>query len=360
MKKIICTQGLAVLLAVALSAAAFGQELPDPNADVETEKLAQTSMKFLVTSVDARSTALGGAVTAEFYGNSTSQFYNPASMAGMEGNFHVGVSQLQFITDINYNVAALAFRPSGGNYGVFGVSVLAVDYGDFLGTIRANNEAGFVDTGTYSPTAMSVGVGYARSFTDRFSAGGNVKYVFQDIGDGFAITQDFDQQSGTSFTESAVTSTLDYSKATVAFDFGVVYQTGFRSLTIAMAARNFARELIYVRERFELPLIFQIGAQMNLLDLANMDPDMHQLVAHVDAQRPRDFNEHVKFGLEYSFAGILYLRGGYENIVSEEQGFSAGGGLHYDMSNLRLGADYAYTDFGLFGDVHRVGVQIGF
>jgi hypothetical protein len=327
---------------------------------VDTKKLAQTGMKFLATSVDARAQGLGGAVTADFYGNSTSQFYNPASMAGMEGNFHVGVSQLQFITDINYNVASLAFRPSGGNYGVFGVSVMAVDYGEFMGTVRANNEVGFVETGAYSPTAMSVGVGYARSFTDRFSAGGNVKYVFQDIGDGFILGQDFEGQNGSSFNSGAVTSTMDYSKATLAFDFGVVYQTGFKSLTIAMVARNFARELIYVRERFELPLLFQIGAQMNLLDLANMDPDMHQLVAHVDAARPRDFNEHVKFGLEYSFAGIISLRGGYENITMQEQGFSAGAGLHYDMSNVRFGADYAYTDFGLFGDVHRVGIQVGF
>jgi len=352
MKKYFCTQGLAVLLAVAFSATALGQALPDPLGEVETKKLAQTGMKFLVTSVDARATALGGAVTADFNGNSSALFYNPASMAGMEGNFHAGFSNLQYITDIQYNAASLAFRPSGGNYGVFGVSVLAVNYGDFIGTARANNEVGFVETGTYSPTALSVGVGYARSFTDRFSAGGQVKYVLQDIGSGFVTSQDFET--------GAVNTTEDYSMSVLAFDVGVVYQTGFKSLTIAMNARNFAKELIYVRERFELPLMFQIGAEMNLLDLANMDPNQHRLVAHVDAARPRDFDEHVKFGVEYGFANLIFLRGGYQSIVSEEQGFSAGGGVNLDLSSVRFAADYAYTDFGLFGEVHRVGVNIGF
>ncbi len=58
---------------------------------------------------------------------------------------------------------------------------------------------------------------------------------------------------------------------------------------------------------------------------------------------------------------IFSLRGGFEQLgLDEEQGVSLGGGLHYEVNNLRFGADYAYTDFGLFGDLNRIAIQVGF
>lgn len=354
-----CLQTLILLVALVAASSAYAQETDGPNTDVETEKRAQTGMKFLSTSVDARATAIGGAVTAELEGSSNSLFYNPASMAGMAGDFNAAFGDLQFIADIHYLNASAAYRPSG-NIGVFGISVVSVDYGEFIGTIRANNTQGFVETGNYSPTALAVGVGYARSFTDRFAAGAHIKYAYQNIGDGFVRDQNFDNQSGNSFDPGLVTASADYAKGTVAVDFGIVYHTGFRSLVIAMSARNFAPELVYVRERFELPLTFQLGASMDLVDLTSMNPDMHSLKLHLDAQRPRDFREHVKFGLEYTFMDLISLRGGFEQTVSAEEGVSLGVGLHHEFSGVRVGADYAYTDWGLFGDVQRIGINIGF
>ena len=360
MKRCFYTRTLALLLTVAFATSAIAQEVVSPDTDVETQKRGQTGMKFLSTSIDARATAIGGAMTAQLHGSSVSMFYNPASMAGMPGNFHASFSDLQFITDIHYIGASAAYRPSGGNYGVVGVSVTSVDYGDFIGTIRANNDQGFVETGNFSPTALAVGIGYARSFTDRFAAGAHVKYAFQDIGDGFVTTQEFADQSGVNFNPGAVTGTSDYSIGTVAVDFGVVYHTGFRSLVIAMSARNFSQELSYVRERFELPLTFQLGTSFDIIDLTNLNPDMHSFTIHLDAQRPRDFQEHVKFGAEYTFMNLLSLRAGFEQAVSEEEGISLGAGLHHGFGGFQIGADYAYTDWGLFGSVQRIGVQIGF
>ena len=341
------------LITLMLAPVAVGQVGLTPDTEVETQKRAQTGMKFLSMSVDARAAAIGSAMAAELQGNSTSMFYNPASMGFMDGKVHAAGGNLGFIADINYQQASVAFKPSGRNLGVFGVSFVNVDYGEFKGTIRSNNEQGFIDTGDYSPDAMSVGLGYARSFSDRFAAGANFKYAFQDLGSDFATSQDFDS--------GAIQSMENYSNGTVAFDFGIVYATGFRSLVIGMSARNFAQELTYVRERFELPLTFQIGMALNLFDLAAFaNPDVHSLNLHLDAQRPRDFDEHVRVGLEYSLSGIVYVRGGLEQATaSEEQGFSAGGGLRYTLSSVRMGVDYAYTDFGIFGSVNRFAIQVG-
>ena len=164
----------------------------------------------------------------------------------------------------------------------------------------------------------------------------------------------------TATSTSDIATTEQYDKGTVAVDFGIVYATGFRSLIFAMSARNFSRELTYVRENFELPLTFQIGLSVDMIDFTSLNPDDHSLMLHVDAQRPRDFAEHVRFGLEYTFLGIVSLRGGFEQLsVSEEQGVTLGGGLKYEVNNIRFGANYAWTDFGLFGSVNRFGLQVG-
>ena len=347
MKRCFFIPTLTLLLVLAFSFEARAQDVT-PDTEVTTEKRAQTGFKFLSTSIDARASALGSAMTAEMSGSSVAMFYNPASMANMEGQFHLNAAQTQFITDINYNIASVGFNPQGGKFGVFGLSLMSVDYGDFIGTVRADNAQGFEETGAFAPTALAIGLGYAKLVTDRFAVGGHVKYALQDLGS-FAINRD-----GGSLTNES------FDTGTVAVDFGVVYNTGFKSLTLGFVARNFSQELTYVRESFELPLTLQFGVSMNLLDFTSMDPSMHQLRANVDVQRPRDFAEHARFGLEYTFMELLSLRGGFEQFgQDEEQGLSLGAGLHHTFNNIRVGADYAYTDFGIFGNLNRIALQIG-
>ena len=320
--------------------------------DVSTEKVAQTGMKFLTTSLDARSTALGGAVTAdESMNNSTALFYNPAGMARMNGAFHIGGSNVAFIEDITYNALSVAFQPQGGNYGVFGFTWMALDYGDIERTARADTDAGFVRLGTFSPTAMAVGLAYARSFTDRFSVGAHVKIATQDLG-----------AQPESIDDSGSATNRDFKESTVAVDFGVLYNTGFRSLTLGMSARNFSQEVTYVSESFELPLTFQIGLAMDLVDFTSMDPNVHAIHFAIDAQRPRDFEEHVKVGVEYSFMNILSLRGGLAEafVQDQERGFSLGAGLNFNISEtMHATFDYSYTDFGVFDAVNRLSLSFG-
>ena len=159
---------LAALMMV-LVPSTFAQDQEESNVvDVEGEKTAQTGMKFLSTSMDARATALGGAVTAdESFASSAALLYNPATMARMNNTFHVGISNVDFIADIQYSGFTAAFQPAGGNLGVFGLSIVSVDYGDILNTIKDDTEAsGYQDVGVFSPTALAVGFGYARSFTE--------------------------------------------------------------------------------------------------------------------------------------------------------------------------------------------------
>lgn len=359
MKRSFYTTCLIAAFSLLAAPSAFGQTgIPTPDTEVPTEKRAQTGFKFLSTSVDARASAMGGAVTSSAVGSSTSLFYNPASMALMPGTFHASAGVVDHLLDFEYSYASAAFQPGGGRYGVIGLSLMNVDYGDFFETVRADNTAGFIELGTYSPTALAVGLGYARSFTDRFSVGAHAKYTLQDLG---TFAKSRVTEGGTELIDGTSAEFDDYSLNTVAVDFGLLYNTGFRSLTIAMSTRNFSRELVYERERFELPLTFQIGASMNVMDLTTLDPNVHALNVAIDAQRPRDFAEHIKVGAEYTLMNIISLRGGWGSAFvgdDTEEGVSFGAGLQYDIRGLGFGADYAYTDFGVFGELQRIALQV--
>ena len=230
------------------------------------------------------------------------------------------------------------------------LSLISADYGsDFIGTVAAANEAGFVEYSELgisnpSPSSLSFGLGYAIAITDRFAVGANIKYAEQDLGNALVADGEVEENN----------------ESTMAFDFGVLYDTGFRSLKFALSVRNFSQELSYVNENFELPLSFNVGLSMDMTDLmVNVDPSQHSFNLMVEAERPRDFSEQIRVGGEYMFMNILALRAGYV-FPTDEQGVNLGAGLNYSAGTLGLGVDYAYTTFGVFDSVQRLGVHLSF
>ena len=311
------------------------------------DKRGQTTMKFLSAPLGARATGMGDALTSVENG-SQSIFYNPAAMAFQTSLFDVSFGNVSWIADIDYSYAAASFAPRNGLYGVLGVSFMGVDYGTLTQTIRADNEAGYTDIGTFSPNAVVFGVSYARAISRQFAVGGNIRYadVFLangpvGISEGSIITQNFDNQTFT-------------------VDFGVFYKTGFESLNFAMSLRNYSREITYIDDSQELPLTFRIGLSMNVLDFTSLNPDVHQLLVSLDANRPRDYYEQMMIGAEYAFMNRSLLRGGYV-FPTDEQGVSFGVGVNLPFaSRYGIRADYSHTAFGVFNSVNRMSVQLSF
>jgi long-subunit fatty acid transport protein len=307
------------------------------------QKLAQTGLKFLSVSTDARASAMGEAAVTSM-GASSAMFFNPAGMARLQNSVEVSLGRVQWIADINYSFGSAALNLADGRYGVFGVNFLSVDYGDILGTVRAENDAGFEDTGVFSPTAFAVGVGYAKALSDKFSVGGDVRYVRQDL-----------QSSTIAYNQNGSPMRTDNRVDVFAFDFGVLYRTGFKSLDFGMCLRNFSEEIEYVEESFQLPLTFELGVSVNAMDLLAPEKSPHDFILSIDAVHPRDFNEQLNFGGEYVFMDKFALRAGYK-FPSDEHHFSAGAGFR---KNALFALDYAYTPFGLFNEVHRFSVRFG-
>lgn len=325
---------------------------PNPEELSNPRKLAQTGMQFLTVPVDARSSSMAGAMTAQ-EGQAVNLFYNPAGIVALDGVADIYFGQNKWIADINYNQAAAAFSPANGRYGVFGVSFLAVDYGEIQETIRFDNEAGFLDTGNMiSPSAVAFGLGYARALTSMFAVGGHVKFINQDLGQSvmMAVT---DTLGNTEYTSQA--NAID----AVAVDFGIQYKTGFKSLVFAMSVRNFSKDYVYEREEFQLPLNFQVGVAMDLMDLTGFDKNVHSLLLAVDASHPRSYSEQLMIGGEYTLMNMLSLRAGYRFPLDEEE-FNYGVGFKTDLGGVGLGIDYGYSDFGLFGSIQRVAAHFSF
>jgi len=308
------------------------------SAQESLKKLAQTGCQFLSVGIDARSTSIGEAITAVEAG-STSLFYNPAGMARMNNYLDLSASTLTYIADIKYYGASLSINPFGMQYGVLGFSFMSVDYGEIQGTALADNERGYEDTEKFKPSALSFGVGYAIQLSDRFSVGGQVKYV--------------EQRLGSSVLDDE--STVDNKVNAIAFDFGTLYQTGIKSLAFGMSVRNFAQEVKYQDEGFQLPLTFKLGISMNAMDLINPETDLHSLLVAVEAIHNRDYNEQVNVGFDYTFYNLFSVRLGYM-FGNDEHGFTAG----FGVQQFGLGIDYGYTPFSHFSDVHRLTVKYSY
>jgi hypothetical protein len=312
----------------------------------ENEKLAQTGFQFLSVVSDARAAAMGEAMTSLQIGSSA-LFFNPAGMSGMTNFIDLAASNNRWIADITHYTFSLAVCPARGDYGVLGFSAQSVDYGEFYGT-RVNNAAptGYDDTGIFKLSALALGVGYAKRLTDQFSVGGQVRWVHQDLGESYVPVNIRPDTSGVRYADTSVASSK---LSPLVFDFGTQFRTGIKSLVFGMSVRNFSREVKYVDEGFQAPLVFNLGISMNLMDLIGGEPEHQSLYVSIDATHYRDHPEQVKAGLDYRFMDVLSLRGGYVSS-NDEGGLSLGAGV----SKFGFSFDYAYTPFGVFGKIHRV------
>lgn len=306
------------------------------------EKLAQTGFQFLSVNSDARSAALGGSLTA-IDGKSDALFNNPASMGFNTNLLNVSFSLNKWIADITHQSISLSVRPANGVYGEFGISLQLVDYGEIKGTEIAANEDGYIDIGIIKPSAIAMGLGYSKLISDQFSVGGQIKWVRQSLGESLGLLADS--------SIGRVANNL----SVFAFDFGTLFKTGFKSFAFGMSVRNLSTQTKFVQELFQLPLEFTIGVSMDLLDFVTFNREDHSFVILVDAMNYRSHASQVSFGIDYSFLKTFSLRGSYITENDENQ-FNFGVGV----TTYGITFDYAYSPYGLLGNINRLSVRYAY
>jgi hypothetical protein len=328
--------------ALALAAAALAVLAPARPAAAQTslggQRVGTSSATFLKIGVGARPVAMGEAFVAVANDPSTI-YWNPAGLAGLLRK-EVTFSHTEWPADVNYEYAAalLPVQKLGGSIGIqFGALYTDIDETDELhpyGTGR-----------TFTYTDFVGGLSYARRFTDKLLIGGTVKIVHENLG-------------------------LDVGGTTVSnflVDLGSIYYVGYGSLRVGVALANFGPDFKpggqYVSpvstevrdyDSFNPPTQFRFG-----LAWEPVDRPAFRLTTAAEVTQPADNQQAIKAGVEGTLRGALSLRGGY-NFNADELHWSAGAGALGDIGTTRVTADYAYSDGGLLGAIHRVSLGVRF
>ena len=317
-------------------------------AQVGLDKLAQSTMNFLLVSTSPKASGMGDAFFAVGTG-AESIFYNPSAIVETDKTFNVVVNYTRWIADINYLAGAATWNMQ--NYGTIGFSILTVDYGTLHGTrlIPLGQEvlypSGYIDTGELSNVgAYAFGLSYAKSVSEQFLVGGNIKIAGQNLSVNY-----FDD--GTSKKNNA---------AKLVFDLGVKYYTGFKNFRFGMAIRNFASNIKREEIAEQLPLTFTLGAAIDLMDFVNDEHDPSTaLTFAADFLHSNNYTERVNLGLEYKFLGAFALRGGYQTN-RDVASWSAGFGLNSSIGNNDFEVNYSYSKMDIFDDINRLSVGFSF
>ncbi|MCF7803316.1 MAG: PorV/PorQ family protein [Candidatus Marinimicrobia bacterium] len=302
-------------------------------------------MTFLQVGMSPRATSLGDAYTAVGTG-AEAIFYNPAAITEFDGSIQAYVTNTRFIADINHIAGALAFQL--GTAGTVGLSMQSVDYGEIIHTSILSesnfqaNPQGYIEHGLVENVgAYAFGVTYARQVTNKFSMGGNVRYVGQNLGT----------------AQPTDTTSLEFGKEKFVYDMGVKFNTGFKSFKFGMSMRNFATAVQFQEISNQLPLNFSLGGSMNLMDFVDESIANHSALLSVEFSHPNNYAERTMVGLEYTFMDLFSVRTGYRSNF-DIGGFSAGFGISPEISGKRITIDYSYSQtIDYFEPVTRIALS---
>lgn len=319
-------------------------------ANAEMKKLGQAGMSFLNIGGSAR--AAGMAESFGFAkGDLASVFYNPAGLASVKGRTFM-FNYTQWIADMSVTNFAASY--DAGKFGVIAVNAQAMNYGDIEGTIiDDSNAGGFSDIDVGDVGALALGLSYAYQMTDKFAVGGNVKYINQKLGANDTFQGDVLQETAYSNKANCF-----------AYDFGTLYDTGLRSLAVHMSIRNYAAQQLYENEEFQLPQTYRVGFSANLYELLPFLPGSdNSFIVDIEGVDPRDREEYLNVGGEYTLMNMIDLRGGYafQRGADDVGGICAGLGLKLDVLGFGGRFDFSYDSFGaVFGSVMRFSIQGSF
>ena len=312
----------------------------------ENRKLGQTGFQFLSVIPDAYGAGQANALTASKL-KSVSLFYNPAGLTGQKQLLDLSVANLDWIAGIKLTGISFSIMPREGKFGVLGISIHNVNYGLLQGTAVWDNKQGYIETETFKPTALAIGLGYGKSLNDQLSIGGQVKSSFQYLGRSILIDSD-------------TTSSLNNnSLKSLAFDFGTIFDTGWKGFAFGMSVRNFSKEIEFYEESFQLPLTFRLGSTILISEFSPLNLKNQSIKLSFDLSHPRSFDEQFNVGCEYSLFDMIFLRTGYL-INYDERGLTVGAGFNKQINKMTVGINYAYTPFGIFDNVSSLSVNFGF
>jgi len=300
---------------------------------------------FLKIPVGARNMALSGAALTVPY-DATALFWNPGLLPLLSGR-HFTFSHIPWLVDTQVNYVGFVYQ---WNAAAAGLDLHFFDSGDIEETTLQEQDG----TGRFIRTSsFALGVAAGRSFTDRFSTGVKVKYIYEKL---------------------AHTLATGY-----AMDIGAVFHTGIlQNLRLAFVLANFGGRMqfkgrnleiivpvpdnpegksvaaILKTETWDLPLTFRIGLSSDIIS-----SKYYLFTLHYSVLDTRDYMPRHLMGAEILLLDVAYLRGGYMLRKGEHQ-MSGGVGIYLQRTGLGLQMDYGFVQHEFFPVVHQVTMGLKF
>lgn len=324
-------------LVAALALLAFSFSTAPAQTSLGGQRVGTSAATFLKIGVGARPVAMGEAFVAVANDPSTI-YWNPAGLAGLLRK-EVTFSHTEWPADIQYDymAAVLPVEKLGGSLGI--------QFGALRTDLTETDELHPYGTGrSFTYTDFVGGISYARRFTDKLLIGFTGKYVHENLG-------------------------LEVGGSTVnniLVDVGSIYYVGFGSLRVGVALSNFGPDFkpggaffssnggVRDYDSFNPPTQFRYGLAWEPYEAHDV-----RFTTSFEVSQPADNQQEIKAGLETTLRHALSLRGGY-NFNADEIHWSAGAGVVGDVNTLRGTVDYAYSDGGLLGPIHRVSLGVRF
>lgn len=328
----------------------------------KAQKVGTSSLQFLKVMPTARATALGEAYVA-FGSGIDGIFWNPAMLTGITGH-EATSTYTQWLFDTKQY--ALAYGLSLGSLGRAGIQFQVTDIGSINETSVENlgytdyqnnsNPGSFHDglTGrTFTPNSWVLGLSYAQQMTDHFSMGLTAKYVSESLWDGSTITAPDIYGNLQTFNTSV---------KMVLFDFGMLYNTGYRTLRIGTSVQNFGAQVRFAQEAYPAPMVFRLGLAVDVIGKNALlsESSNNCMTLTTDIIQPNDYDQQLHFGAEYMFANLFALRVGYKWNYDAD-GLTFGGGANFDLDLIVISADYSYGSMSQYlTNVHRISLGVKF
>jgi hypothetical protein len=292
------------------------------------EKVGTFDGQFLKIAIGARAAAMGGAFVG-VADDGSAVFWNAAGIARIDPDkSELSLNHANWPAEMSFDQIGYVFHMRRIP-GAFAVHARALTMQPMVETTAYQPDP-TVGTGrTFDAGYMTAGLTYARSFTDKFSAGLTGNFVSEGLAE-------FNQQ-------------------TFAFDVGTLYDVGTMGMRIGMAISNIGSQVKFIERSARMPAIFRVGTSAVLMQRADQ-----KLTGSFEFSHPPDNSERLNVGAEYAFRKYLFLRGGY-NINYDSEGLAGGVGFHFPVSVAGMAdLDYAYTDMKDLGAAHRFSLRFLF
>lgn len=293
------------------------------NAAREFEKVGTIGAQFLKIGIGARPAGMGSAYCA-VADDASSVFWNPSGVARITDNV-IALNHADWVADVLFTQACYVFDPKLLP-GMMALHARSLYMPEQVVRTVYNPEG---DGRKFDNGDVAVGLTYARSLTDKFSAGITCNYIHSSL--------------------------ADHTATAVAFDFGTLYDTGFQSLRVGMAIQNIGTEMQYIDDSVKLPTLFRVGMSASIFE-----SEQYTVLAAGEFSHPPDNNERANLGVEIGYQEFLRLRGGH-GFGYDADGLGLGFGVKIPTSfSAEATADYAFSDMGYLGGVHRLSLDFRF